>query len=338
MKSKRIVTALSALAIVSMVATGCGKDIEVKNGSKVAVSVKGDKFTATEYYERIKEDNISVLVDMIDHSILDKKYKTDDKEKEEVNNQIEQIKSYYGQNEETYKSIIKQYFGVESEDELREKLSLEYKRKVAVEDYIEKNIKDDEIKKYYEENVYGKVSASHILITVDVKDDASDEEKQDADNKAREKAEKIIKELDNGKKFKTLAKKYSKDNSNASKGGDLGYFELDDMVKEFSDAVKELKNNEYTKEPVKTEYGYHIILKTGEKDKPKLKDAKKDIKEKLREQKMNDDGSLYYEALKAIREENKIKWNDDNLKNAYNKYMNDLIENSKPKQEETQEQ
>lgn len=332
MKKKKIITAVSILAIVSMIATGCGKDIEVKNGSKVAVSVKKNKYTATEYYERIKEDNISTLVDMIDKDLLSKKYKSDNKEKEEIDNQISQIKSYYGDNEETYKSVIKQYFGVDSEDELREKLSLEYKRKVAVEDYVEKSIKDDEIKKYYEEEVFGKVRASHILITVDVDDNASDEEKQDADNKAKEKAEKIIKELDNGKKFKTLAKKYSKDNSNASKGGDLGYFELNDMVSEFSDAVKELKNNEYTKEPVKTEYGYHIILKTGEKDKPKLKDAKKEIKEKLREQKLNDDPSLYYEALRDIREENKIKWNDDTLKKAYNKYVNDLIENSKQTQ------
>ena len=332
MKKKKIITAVSILAIVSMIATGCGKDIEVKNGSKVAVSIKKNKYTATEYYERIKEDNISTLVDMIDKDLLSKKYKSDDKEKEEIDNQINQIKSYYGSNEETYKNVIKQYFGVDSEDELREKLSLEYKRKIAVEKYVEKNIKDDEIKKYYDEEVFGKVKASHILITVDVDDNASDEEKADADNKAKEKAEKIIKELDNGKKFKTLAKKYSKDDSNASKGGDLGYFELNDMVSEFSDAVKELKNNEYTKEPVKTEYGYHIILKTGEKDKPKLKDAKKEIKEKLREQKLNNDSSLYYEALRDIREENKIKWNDDTLKKAYNDYINNLIDSAKQTQ------
>ena len=337
MKKKKLITALSLLLVVSLI-TGCGKDIEVKNGSKVAVSTKNGKFTATEYYERIKEDNISILVDMIDKDLLSKKYKSDDKEKEEIDKQIEQIKSYYGGNEETYKSIIKQYFGVESEDELREKLSLEYKRKVAVEDYIEKNIKDDEIKKYYNEEIFGEIKASHILISIDVADNASDEEKQKAEEKAKKTAEKIIKELNEGKKFSALAKKYSNDNSNASKGGDLGYFELNDMVSEFSDAVKDLKKNEYTKEPVKTEYGYHIILKTGEKEKPKLKKVKKEIKEKLREQKLNDDQSLYYEALRSIREDNKIKWNDDQLKKAYNKYMDDLIENSKSKQEEqTQE-
>ena len=329
MKKKKIIICLSALLAVSLFTTGCGKEIEVKNGSKVAVSVKGNKFTATEYYEEIKEDNITTLIDMIDHSLFDKTYKTDKEETEEIDQQINQIKSNYGENETTYLSILKQYFGVENEDEFREKLSLEYKRNKAVEDYIEDNIKEDEIKKYYNENIYGQVSASHILISVDVSSDASEEEKKEAEDKAKETADNIIKDLNDGKKFASLAKKYSTDTATASNGGDLGYFDLDKMVEEFSNAVKELKVDEYTKEPVKTEYGYHIILKTGEKDKPKLSKVKDEIKEKIREQKLNDDNSLYYESLKAIREKKKISWNDDVLKKAYNDYMQELIDNAK---------
>lgn len=329
MKKSKIIMGVSALLVASLIATGCGKKIEIKNGSKVAVSVKGDKFTATEYYEKIKENNITTLIDMMDHSILDKKYKSDEDEKNYIDNQISQIKQYYGQDENTYKAVIKQYFGADSEDELRTKLSLEYKRNKAVNEFIEKNLKDDEIEKYYNENVFGKIKASHILIRANIKEGASDEEKQKAEEKALEKAKKVIKELNSGKKFKDLAKKYSEDKSNASNGGDLGYFQLSEMVEAFSNAVKELKNNEYTKEPVKTEYGYHIILRTGEKDKDKLKDIKDEIKEKLREQKLNNDKTLYYETLIDIREENKIKWNDDTLKNAYNDYMQELIKSVK---------
>ena len=329
MKKSKIIMGLSALLVVSLIATGCGKDIEVKNGSKVAVSVKGDKFTATEYYEKIKEKNIITLIDMIDHSILDKKYKSDDEEKEAIDKQIEQIKSYYGEDEKTFNSVIKQYFGAEDEDDLRNILSLEYKRNKAVEEYVEKNIKDDEIEKYYNENIFGEIRASHILITPTYKDDYTDEEKAKADEKALETAKKVIRELNSGKKFKDLAKKYSQDKSNASNGGDLGYFQLSDMVEEFSNAVRELKKDEYTKEPVKTQYGYHIILKTGDKDRPTLKDAKAEIKEKIRTQKLNEDKSLYYEALKEIRVENKIKWNDDTLKKAYDEYMKELIKASK---------
>ena len=329
MKKKKIIIAFTSLLAISLLATGCGKEIAMKNGSKVAVSVGKNKFTATEYYEKIKEDNISHLVDMIDHSLFDKKYKTDSDEKESINNQIEQIKSYYGEDEETYASILQQYFGVETEEELRTKLSLEYKRNLAVKDYVKDHIKDDEVKKYYNEKTTGQMKASHILISVDVKDDATDEEKEKAEKEAKEKAEKVIKELDKGKKFEDLAKKYSSDNATVSSGGDLGYFDLDTMVEDFANAVRELKKDEYTKEPVKTEYGYHVILKTGEKKKPKLNKVKENIKEKLRDQKLKEDSSLYYESLKAIREDKKISWNDDVLKKAYNEYVNKQSENAK---------
>lgn len=325
MKRKNISLGIISVMAITLL-TGCGKEIEVKNGSKVAVSVSGDKFTATEYYERIKENNISVLIDMIDHSLFDEKYKTDDKETEEINNQINQIKNYYGSDESTFKNILQQYFGVDSEEELREKLSLEYKRNEAVKDHVKENLTDDEIKKYYDENIYGEAKASHILISVEAKEDASQEEKDEADKKAKEKAEKIIKQLNDGKKFEDLAKKNSKDEATASNGGDLGYFDIDKMATEFADAVKKLEIGEYTKEPIKTEYGYHIILKTDQKEKPKLKKVKDDIKDKLTTNKLNDDNTLYYNSLIKIRENNKIKWNDDVLKNSYNDYMNDLIE------------
>ena len=101
------------------------------------------------------------------------------------------------------------------------------------------------------------------------------------------------------------------------------------MVEEFSDAVKNLKIDEYTEEPVKTKYGYHIILKTGEKEKPKLKDVKDKILETLREEKLNEDPTLYYKALVDIREEKNIKWKDHEIKKQYNKLMDQLIESAK---------
>ena len=325
MKKKKTLLFLSLLLIVAFITTGCGKETDLKNGAKVAVSVDCGKFTASEYYDEIKTDNISKLVNMIDKSIFEKKYKKSNEEDEAVKKQINQIKQYYGKDESTYKNVLQSYFGVESESELEDSLRLEYKKNLAVKDYIKKNIKDDEIQKYYNENIYGQVKASHILISSKVKDNATDEEKTKAENKAKKKAEKIIKQLNEGADFKELAKKYSSDDATASNGGDLGYFNLDDMTEEFSNAVKKLNKDEYTKEPVKTTYGYHIILKTGEKDKPKLKKVKSDIIDKLTEQKLNNSKTLYYETLMDIRNENGIKWNDDTLKKAYEDYMNNLM-------------
>ena len=101
------------------------------------------------------------------------------------------------------------------------------------------------------------------------------------------------------------------------------------MVEEFKDAVIKLKKGEYTKEPVKTKFGYHIILKTDQKEKESLDKVKDKIKENLTNKKISEDNSLYYESLVKFRESKNIKWNDSELEKSYNDYMNKLIEQSK---------
>lgn len=327
MKKNKVVLGLSTFLIVaSLFTTACGK--EVKVSSKAVVGFENGEVSANDFYKEIKKNNISKLVDMIDHQLLDEKYKSDDEEKESVKKQIDSIKSYYT-DEETFKQVISQYFGASDEDELEEMLKLEYKREKAVEDYVEKNLTDKEIKKYYEDNIYGDMTAKHILISIDAEENATDEEKKEAEEKALEEAKKIIKKLNDGEDFDKLAKKNSKDKATANNGGDLGKFAYDDMVTEFSEACAKLDVNEYTKEPVKTSFGYHIILKTAQEDKPALKKVKDDIKTKLREQKMSDDATIYYQSLISIREENGITWNDSKLKKAYNELMDNLIEAAK---------
>ncbi len=71
-------------------------------------------------------------------------------------------------------------------------------------------------------------------------------------------AKDAIAQIGKGAKFEDLAKKLSVDGSKAQ-GGDLGWFTPDRMVKPFSEAVEKLKKGEYTKEPVKSEFGYHVI-------------------------------------------------------------------------------
>jgi peptidyl-prolyl cis-trans isomerase C len=71
-------------------------------------------------------------------------------------------------------------------------------------------------------------------------------------------AQKVIDSLGKGAKFEDVAKKESMDSSKDN-GGDLGWFTPDKMVKPFSDAVLGLKPGEYTKKPVQTQYGWHVI-------------------------------------------------------------------------------
>lgn len=326
MKNKKIILGVSSFFLIaSLLTTGCGKEVNLS--SKAVVGFEDGEISINDYYKEISENNISILVDMIDHKLFDEKYKSDKDEDENVQGQIDQIKEYYP-DEDSFAQVIQQYFGANDEDELEELLRLEYKREQAVNDYIEKNIKDDEINKYYEDNIYGDMTAKHILIKADTDEDASEEEKKEAEDKALEEAKEVIKKLNDGENFDDLAKEYSDDKATANKGGDLGSFAYDDMVEEFSKACADLKVNEYTKEPVKTSYGYHIILKTKQSKKPELEDVKDEVVEKIREKKLQEDTTLYYETLIAIREENGITWNDSNLKKAYNDLMDRIIENA----------
>ena len=72
------------------------------------------------------------------------------------------------------------------------------------------------------------------------------------------KAKELIAQLDKGGSFEQLAKDNSKDGS-ATEGGDLGWFNANQMVKPFSDAVQQLEIGKYTASPVKSEFGWHVI-------------------------------------------------------------------------------
>ena len=323
---KKLGISICLISALVLTVTGCAKKAKLDD-NKTAVSLKGIKITATDYYNEIKKSNISKLVDMIDHQLFDEKYESNDEEDQAVEKQINQLKQSYS-DDTTFQSVIQQYFGVNSEDELEDMLRLEYKRNEAVEEFVADNLTDKEIEDYYDQNIIGDIKASHILITPDVDSDATDEEKEKAENKAKKEAERIIKKLDEGEDFAELAEEYSDDEATAKNGGDLDYFNTDDMDENFMDAVKKLDNDEYTKEPVKTQYGYHIILKVDQKEKPKLKEVKDSIKETLANNKLNNNSTLHYETLMDIREENNIKWNDDELKKQYNELMDQLIKAS----------
>ncbi|MBQ2639797.1 MAG: peptidylprolyl isomerase [Bacilli bacterium] len=321
---KKFIKITMVILFLSIMVTGCSK-AKLKNGEEAAVSIRTSKISADNYYNEIKRENVSKLVDMIDQKLFKNKYPTDDNENKYVEEQIKQIKSNYSDNEKAFLSAIKQYFGADSEKDLETIFRLQYKRNLAVKDYVKDSITDDDIKNYYEDNITGQMKASHILIKVNVKDSASDEEKAKAEKKALAKAKKVITLLDKGEKFKDLAKKYSDDDSNKNDGGNLGFFNYNDMDENFAKATKELKKGKYSSEPVKTQYGYHIILKTGQKDRPSLDSVKANIKETLTEKNLSNDPTLTYTALMKIREKNNVKWEDKELKRAYDDLMQSLI-------------
>lgn len=116
---------------------------------------------------------------------------------------------------------------------------------------------DAELADYLEKNreKYDKpeqVRARHILIQV--KEDAAEADIA----KAKQQIEQIRQELEAGADFAELAKKYSQDPGSAENGGDLEWFERDQMVKEFEEAAFALEAGQIS-EPVRTQFGFHLI-------------------------------------------------------------------------------
>jgi peptidyl-prolyl cis-trans isomerase C len=148
-----------------------------------------------------------------------------------------------------------------------------YEDRLVQEAYLNRAIKqaetEDRLKTRYQEMLKQKaaqeeVHARHILL-------ASEAE-----------AKSVIAQLDKGADFAALAKQYSTD-PNAQSGGDLGYFGHDDMVPEFADAAFSLPVGEYTKTPVKTEFGWHVIKVEDRRlgKPPSFEDAREELSQDL---------------------------------------------------------
>ena len=330
---KKLLICLAVLGLTS----GCGKVSTLPNGNDALVSFSNTNLgiSAGDLYSEVKSTALSKLIDMIDTKILLDKYpdKSSDADKY-VNEQYDLIKTNFKDDkgkfdEEALKEQIYAYYGITDIDKFKDIIRLNYYRTEAVNDYAKKSVTDKQIQKYYDEKVYGDISCKHILITPAVTDNMSDEDKTKADKEALQKAKDIIKKLKNGESFDDLAKEYSDDTSNKDKGGDLGYFNTGDMLEEFEKAAFALKKGKYTTTPVKTKYGYHIILKTDEKEKPSLEDKKEEIIKTLASEAKSKDTALSINALVELRKEYGMNIEDDEMSKLYSTYISNSLLSAK---------
>lgn len=314
-----IIGGVIIIAILLIVLIGVStKNTKTKDGDDIVVQVDGKTITANDLYEELKKQSgQSVAINLIDDYILNKEYETTSEIEESAESTIETYKNTYG---DSYEQFL-EYNGISDDNELKELLIKNSKLTSATEDYIKDNLTEKEMKEYYENNIVGDISAKHILISYEEDEDLSDEENEAKKEEAKAKAEEVIEKLKNGEDFSALAKEYSDDEGTKENGGDLGYFNTGDMVEAFETAAYALDVNEYTTEPVETEYGYHIIMKTGQKDKPSYKKSKDTIKEKLVEEKKEEDSTISVKAMIALREEYNIKIKDKTIKSDYNSYI-----------------
>ena len=189
-----------SMLLVLMLVTGCRKVPKLENGQEAVISLDNGAISVDDLYEEMKDRYaLNVLIDMMDRKILNDKYESTDEEKTYIENALTQAQTYYNyyyyKQYSTFESFIQSNYGVSTTDELKDVFALDYKRKQAINDYVKETVTESEINDYYKDKTVGNIKASHILITADYKDGATDKEKKEAENKALETAKEVITKL-----------------------------------------------------------------------------------------------------------------------------------------------
>ena len=318
------ITKIVAVALVGIICLGVGFSYGKSVGRELPATAK--KYSANKVFATVGDVSItgkelqyrmdplfylqgkSKLTDeeisAYEYSMLDYMTTTEMLYLEAKSNNIEVTEDEIEEEYETTMSSITQSFGMTEDEYLKEfGLTKDYIKKDLEKELIAvkymgevTDVSEEEAKNYYDKNKdeFFEVRGSHILIKTT--DDEGNELSDDEKAKRKEKAEEILKKAKAGEDFDTLAEEYSEDTS-ATNGGDLGFFKKGDMVESFENAVFSLDNNQIYDEIVETDYGYHIIKKTGEQY-ASFEDEKEDLISQLSYNKQNtllDDLEAKYE-------------------------------------------
>jgi len=211
--------------------------------NEIVAKVGNEKITKNELYNFLVSQNGQQALDyMISEKIVEMEAKAQNivVQDAEVEAEIEKAAEQYG-SVEAFEQVVTAYgYSMDSiRNDVKKSLLIEKLLRPSIE------ITEEEMKAYFEENkAYlgeeEKVRARHILVDTE------------------EKALEVKSKLESGGDFAELAKEYSKDDSNKNNGGDLGFFPRGRMLQEFEDAAFSLEIGKIS-DPVKTDYGYHII-------------------------------------------------------------------------------
>lgn len=166
----------------------------------------------------------------------------------------------------------------------------------VIEKEISPKVTDEMLKARYDKEVAARppteeIRARHILV------------------KTEEEAKEIIAKLDGGADFEALAKEKSSDPGSGANGGDLGFFSKGQMVPEFEAAAFALEPGAYTKTPVKSDFGFHVIKLEEKRTQPPV--AFDEVKDQIRQLVFRD---VYFAAVKELRAGAQVEIKDETLK------------------------
>ncbi|QIR09655.1 Foldase protein PrsA [Lentilactobacillus hilgardii] len=266
-------------------------------GSKSVATTNGGKITESAYYSSLKgtSSGKQVLQQMILNKVLEKQYGKKVKESA-VNKDFNKYKKQYGS---SFNAVLQQNGMTASQlkDSIRSNLLLQQ----AVRDNTK--FTDAQLKAQFK-SYQPKVTVNQILVS------------------KKSTAETVIKQLKAGKSFSSLAKKYSTDTATKNKGGRISAFDNTNtsLDSNFKKAAFKLKNGDYTKTPVKTQYGYQVIQMVNHPAKGTYKDHESELKTQLVDKRLADSDTLHSVVSKVLKK-GKVTIQDKDLQNVLSDYL-----------------
>lgn len=322
------------LCAILLLASGCGKVPTLENGQEAIVSFEnGDMISVDDFYQVIKDDyGLQALITMIDTYVLEHEFADYvDEAKDRGDYYVDAYVESLGSEEKVLST-----YGFQTMDAFRDYWYLTMLQSHAIEEYAKDQITDEQIEDYYNNDVIGDMEIAHILVTPNIDEDATDEETDEAEEKAKAEIEDIISKLDEAKAngedieevFGELVKEYSEDEDSKEDNGSLGrinYGDSDGKYDELIAAAEELKDGEYSTEVITSELGYHVILKIKSYEKEKLDDLKDEIIQTLSEDYIQNNDDAGINALQHYRREYGMEIQDDEINRQYSNYIQNLL-------------
>ena len=295
MKKTLLKSALAVLATGSLLSGS----VLVNAQDDVIATIGEEKITKDDLYQAMKNVSGSVtLRTLILEKVLLQSVKDPDALRKEAEEEVKkQIESAGG--EDVFQELLN-YQQLGSVEEFTYQMFVSKMFEEVVKGKID--MSDEAIQKFYDEGYSPLMEAQHILV------DTEDEAKA------------AIERINDGEEFDAVAQEVSKD-STAQNGGLLSPFTSGQMVPEFEEAVKGMKNGEMTKEPVKSEYGFHVIKTINNGEKKPLKDVKKEVEEQYVQKKFADT-KFAYGIIGDLIKETGYEIKDEDLKGAVDDLLN----------------
>lgn len=257
--------------------------VTVPKTDDYVAKINGEKITQSELNkELVSQYGTDVLSTLITNKVIEleavkKKITVSDKE---VQEELDDLQNSYG-GKEAFEAALES--NAMTLQDAKDNIKTYLTTTKLIEPTID--ITEKELKTYFKENKdtfsqEEQVQASHILV-------------EDEDT-----AQEVEKKIKKGEDFAELASEYSTDTASASNGGNLDYFGKGVMDEGFEKAAFSMEIDEIS-DPIKTDYGYHIIKVTGKKaaKEATFENSKDDIKTALMNEKINANYSTWLSSL-----------------------------------------